>query len=125
MRKLYRTLTRDRRSPITIPDGPRGPIYKCKPGIVILAQLSGSPFLPLACHAEKAWRLSSWDRLFVPKPFTRVSIAVGEPVSVPNELSEEELKQAVRRVEETLNELSDSARRGGANSGVDLRPEAF
>lgn len=116
LRRLYRAITRDGSSPITIPDGPHGPIYKCKPGIVVLAELSGAPFLPLAFHSTSTWRLSSWDRLFVPKPFARVSVAVGEPFLVPNSQSQEELESQMRRVEEILNLLGEEVRRGHAGT---------
>jgi lysophospholipid acyltransferase (LPLAT)-like uncharacterized protein len=64
------------------PDGPRGPAFKYAPGALVAAQRSGAPILPVAAHASSAWRLGSWDRFLVPKPFARVTVAYGDPVEV-------------------------------------------
>lgn len=54
-------------------DGPRGPRRVAKAGAVQLAQLAGAAWV--GCfHAEpqRSWRLRSWDRFAVPRPFTTV-----------------------------------------------------
>ena len=65
------------------PDGSRGPCYEIKPGLVLLAQLSGRSILPMSFEYSSAWRLKSWDRFFIPKPFSKVTFVAGEPYSVP------------------------------------------
>ncbi|MDQ6717600.1 MAG: lysophospholipid acyltransferase family protein [Gemmatimonadota bacterium] len=64
------------------PDGPRGPAFKYAPGALIAAQRSGAAILPIAAHATRAWRLRSWDRFLIPKPFARVTVAYGNPADV-------------------------------------------
>jgi lysophospholipid acyltransferase (LPLAT)-like uncharacterized protein len=64
-------------------DGPRGPIYKVKPGAIKLAQLTGYAIGIFYAHPEKAWQLRSWDRFLIPKPFSRVAISWGRCVEVP------------------------------------------
>jgi hypothetical protein len=64
-------------------DGPRGPVYKVKPGAVKLAQLTGYSIGIFYAHPEKAWSLRSWDRFLIPKPFSRVAISWGRHVEVP------------------------------------------
>lgn len=54
------------------PDGPRGPCYELKPGAVIVPRRTGAPLLLVGAEFESAWRLRSWDRFYVPKPFSRV-----------------------------------------------------
>lgn len=54
------------------PDGPRGPCYEVKPGAVIVARRTRAPLLLIGGEFESAWRLRSWDRFYVPKPFSRV-----------------------------------------------------
>ena len=54
------------------PDGPRGPCYDLKPGAVIVARRTGAPMLLIGAEFESAWRLRSWDRFNVPRPFSRV-----------------------------------------------------
>lgn len=64
------------------PDGPRGPRRDVKPGVVRAAQCAGAMILPLHAVASSAWRLGSWDRMMVPKPFARIELGYGEPFRV-------------------------------------------
>jgi lysophospholipid acyltransferase (LPLAT)-like uncharacterized protein len=64
------------------PDGPRGPAGKFAPGALIAAQRSAAPIIPVVAVADRAWRLKSWDRFMIPKPFARVTIAYGNPANV-------------------------------------------
>lgn len=64
------------------PDGPRGPARKFAPGALVAAQRSDVFILPVAVSASRAWRLKSWDRFMIPKPFARVTIAYGVPTKV-------------------------------------------
>ena len=61
------------------PDGPRGPAAKFAPGALVAAHRSDSFILPVVAVADRAWRLKSWDRFLIPKPFARVTIAYGNP----------------------------------------------
>jgi lysophospholipid acyltransferase (LPLAT)-like uncharacterized protein len=54
------------------PDGPRGPCYELKPGAVIVPRRTGAPVLIIGGEFESAWRLKSWDRFYLPVPFSRV-----------------------------------------------------
>ncbi|MEX2109949.1 MAG: lysophospholipid acyltransferase family protein [Gemmatimonadaceae bacterium] len=78
---LVRELEAGREVAIT-PDGPRGPARKFAPGALIAAQRSGAPILPVAASADRAWRLGSWDRFVIPKPFARITVAYGDPTTV-------------------------------------------
>lgn len=105
----YRMIVRHRSSPVMIPDGPRGPAYEFKAGVLVLAQMSQAPILPLGFAASRSWNLRSWDRMVVPKPFSRVVVAVGEPERVPRDLSPAELEAGRRRWEERLDALTREA----------------
>lgn len=56
------------------PDGPRGPRYHLAPGVVLLAQVSGVPVMPVYFQPARAWRLKSWDGFVIPKPFSKVEV---------------------------------------------------
>lgn len=56
------------------PDGPRGPLYDLKAGALLAARRTGAPLLLLGFEFENAWRMRSWDRFYVPKPFSRVIV---------------------------------------------------
>ena len=76
-------------------DGPSGPIYKAKPGIIFLAQKMGYPIIPLAASANRAWILKkTWCRYLLPKPFAMCYVAMGKPIWVAEKdtrLTSEEL----------------------------------
>lgn len=91
------------------PDGPRGPREVAQSGIIFLAKKTGLPILPIGLGYSNCWRLPSWDGFRIPKPFSKVVLAFGEPISVPPELREEELENYRRVLEESLNSLSANA----------------
>lgn len=83
------------------PDGPRGPAKTFAPGTVIIAQRSGAPIVPAVVHVPFAWRLGSWDRFVVPKPFARVTVAYGEAIEIDS-LSAREAAGNAERVRESM-----------------------
>lgn len=68
---------------VTTADGPRGPKYEMKTGVVVMARIGSVPIVPVACAAERAWYLDRWDNFMIPKPFSRVIQAVGVPHLIP------------------------------------------
>lgn len=62
-------------------DGPRGPIYKTKPGVLYLSHKLGYPIVPLTFGANRAWILeNTWDHFTIPKPFSKCRLVVGAPM---------------------------------------------
>jgi lysophospholipid acyltransferase (LPLAT)-like uncharacterized protein len=78
------------------PDGPRGPAKSFAPGAVIVAQRSAAPIIPAVVHVSFAWRLGSWDRFIVPKPFAKITVAYGEPIEIDSVNSREAAGNAER-----------------------------
>lgn len=91
-----------------LPDGPRGPRYVAKPGVVRLAKAVGSPIFPISYAADRVARLRSWDGLMIPLPFARVRIAIGEAIEVPPQASPEQLEACRAELERRLQALSES-----------------
>ena len=92
------------RTAIFTADGPRGPIYETKMGPVKLAQMSGAPIGAFHLEPEHAWRMRSWDRFLVPKPFTRICVSWAKWTRVPADLppdqfegKRQELNAAIER----------------------------
>lgn len=107
LRHMYQIIAKEGVSPVIISDGPTGPIFKFKPGAVMLSQMTKVPMLPIACAAN-AWYLGSWDRFMIPKPFSLVVVAVGEPVSVAR--TENGLSGVQMQMEEAINALMVKAK---------------
>jgi lysophospholipid acyltransferase (LPLAT)-like uncharacterized protein len=77
------------------PDGPDGPPYVVKPGVVYLAQKTGARLLPGAAFTATKYTLKRWDRYSVPLPFSRIAIVVGEPVPAPRDGDPEIIAQTL------------------------------
>jgi lysophospholipid acyltransferase (LPLAT)-like uncharacterized protein len=56
------------------PDGPRGPCYDFKPGALIVTRRAGATILLLGGEFRSAWQLGSWDRFYLPLPFSTVRV---------------------------------------------------
>ncbi len=83
------------------PDGPKGPRRKLKRGIIELAYLSKMPIVPIVCCTTNAWRVHSWDRMLIPKPFSTVVFKFLNPLCVN---SKDEFDQKAEELETLLNE---------------------
>jgi lysophospholipid acyltransferase (LPLAT)-like uncharacterized protein len=60
------------------PDGPRGPVYVCKPGAVVVARRARARVLIVGLHYENARTVGSWDRFQIPLPFSRFRLTAAE-----------------------------------------------
>lgn len=90
------------------PDGPRGPIYKAKPGVISIAKKTGAPIAPVTLSADKYWQFNSWDKMILPKPFAKITYHFGEPIYIPAKIRGEEFQTALKDVEAALNNLTQS-----------------
>ena len=86
-------------------DGPRGHRYEAKMGAVMLAKKTGFPILPFSVECENYWTLNSWDRLQIPRPFSRACFLVGDPIFVPDDAGELALASSQRALQDSLDEL--------------------
>jgi lysophospholipid acyltransferase (LPLAT)-like uncharacterized protein len=90
-------------------DGPRGPRHKVKPGPVALARSSGVPLTMYHMAVDRAWVLNTWDRLIIPKPFSRVLMRFGTLIPVPNEASDEDLERYQQQLQDALDRVREFA----------------
>jgi len=106
------------------PDGPRGPRRKIKNGIVFLASHTGRPMVPTAFSSVRFWRIrGSWTDMVIPKPFTKVYALAGEPITVPENLSREELDRYAAKLQEAADALQLEA--DHLAQGIEQQPPAL
>lgn len=86
-------------------DGPKGPRYEAKTGAVLLAKKTGNPILPFIVEARNYWTINSWDRLQIPRPFTRAIMLFGEPVYVGEKASDREIEAKRGELQRSLDRL--------------------
>ncbi len=84
------------------PDGPKGPRHCAKEGAITIASKTGVPIWPSACAASKSWVFGSWDKMFLPKPFARIALYFGEPLSIPKDLNEDEIAPFIVELERRI-----------------------
>ena len=89
-----------------VPDGPQGPKYKVKEGVVRIARKTGLPLIPVAYNTSRKKILSTWDSFLFPFPFSHAVLIYGEPLMVSSDMSDEEAKALL---EEKLTEITKEA----------------
>lgn len=94
---------------IIVPDGPRGPGRKMKPGALKLAKETGAYLVPFTFSSSKRKILKSWDSFLIPKPFTKFVAVYGKPISVDSSLNNEQLEKKLQEVEKCMNRLDQKA----------------
>lgn len=91
------------------PDGPRGPRREFNPGAVYLSSRTGMPLVPMGLAYDRPWRLPSWDKLVIPRPFSRVVICAGRPLPVVKGADQESLQVQRLRIAELMQESNERA----------------
>lgn len=86
-------------------DGPKGPRYVAKSGACLLAKKTGNPIISLIVECEKFWTINSWDKLQIPKPFSRAKIFVAEPIYVSSSANDIEIEKKRGELQIKLDEL--------------------
>jgi lysophospholipid acyltransferase (LPLAT)-like uncharacterized protein len=83
-------------------DGSRGPKYKVKKGIIVIAKESGVPIYPIRACAKRTVLLRTWDNTLVPLPFNVFAFFFGEPITVPSDADEKTIEAKRQELEDEL-----------------------
>ena len=109
MRDIQRAM-RDGVSIVSAADGPLGPCYEFKPGVVLMARIGNAPLVPMSCAADRYWTLRRWDHFMLPKPFARLALAVGEPLEIPRGTPAGDLESFRQEIEARTNALMEQSK---------------
>lgn len=102
---------------VLTPDGPRGPRRCVHAGIVSLAAKTGRPIIPIGIGYQNPWRLRSWDRFALPRPWQRATLVTAAPIAIPSQLDSDRLEQYRCRIEDSLRSVSEAAERWAEQGG--------
>lgn len=106
--QMIKTCSSKKLNPVIAVDGPRGPIYKVKKGVLELAKQTGFPILPVAVTYSSAFCIKkSWNKAMIPKPFSRATIKFGSPIVVPQNTDKTKLETFRIQLEKELLALKD------------------
>lgn len=60
-------------------DGPRGPIYRVKDGVIAISKKLNRPIIPMRAKPYNAWHFEkAWNKARVAKPFSKIDIIIGD-----------------------------------------------
>lgn len=99
-------------------DGPRGPRHKVKPGPVALARSAGMAMTTFHAAIEKGWTLNSWDRMVIPRPFSRVLVRVGKLIHVPADATDDDLARYTDELQATLDRVCEFSEANVGKAGT-------
>lgn len=86
-------------------DGPKGPIYKVKPGLLLVSQKVGLRLIPISAVAKNSLVFNkAWDKFRVPLPFSKTVIVYGRPIEITKD---DDLQRKALIVEKELNKLKE------------------
>lgn len=93
---------REGKSIMISPDGPDGPSLRVQGGALYFAKMTGAPIIPICFTSNNAWFQNRWDRCLVVPPFSRVDIAVGDPIYIDKSASLEEFESVRKNLEDIM-----------------------
>jgi lysophospholipid acyltransferase (LPLAT)-like uncharacterized protein len=92
-------------------DGPSGPAFKAKEGVVKIAKMAQAPIVPVYWYSEdwSFFKLPSWDGFRYPFFYTRLLNLYGERIYVDSNNTDEQDEEVRIKLQESLNELERRA----------------
>ncbi|HNS96120.1 MAG TPA: DUF374 domain-containing protein [Polyangiaceae bacterium] len=86
-------------------DGPRGPRQVARPGALAAAYRAHAWVVPYAAACSHGFCLASWDRFIIPRPFSRMVIVLGKPITNPSAINERDLACAIDHTTQRAHDL--------------------
>jgi lysophospholipid acyltransferase (LPLAT)-like uncharacterized protein len=109
LKGMIRLKKKGRRPSVAV-DGPKGPIYKVKPGVFQISRLTQLPIVPISFHADRVFTFEkSWNKSQLPLPFARVSIRLGEPIPALGKADDPKSEKWALQLENDLNQVKKRA----------------
>jgi lysophospholipid acyltransferase (LPLAT)-like uncharacterized protein len=79
----------------------------------MLAKKTGNPILPFVIECSSYWQIKSWDRLQIPRPFSRARVLYAKPIFVSDEAGNSEVEAKLVELQNSLDELVGLAKEWG------------
>jgi len=87
------------------PDGPTGPRRIPKYGIIRAAQATNSIVIPVSVYSTKNWKFENWDTFYLEKPFGKIFIKYGKPITFSKK---DEAKESIDKLKNAMDEVENN-----------------
>lgn len=92
-------------------DGPRGPIYKVKPGVFEVSKLFQVPIYAAGVYCESRIDFPrSWNKTYLPKLFSKVAVYWHGPIGPVDKCQDPRSEALALELEQTLQEAKSKAK---------------
>jgi len=106
MLKMLRAAKDESRHLGITPDGPKGPPEVVQKGTIQLAMKSALPIVPVCYATKRHWRINSWDRFYIPQPFTRGVFVMGDAIEIGKN---DDIDAALTRIQQAMDAAQHQA----------------
>ena len=90
LKKMIKQYKKPQSITIITNDGPKGPPRVAKEGSILLARKSGAKIIFVSGKSNKYWRLKTWDRFILPKPFSKNDVYIST-IDVPKKIKDKDV----------------------------------
>jgi len=91
-------------------DGPTGPRWVAKSGVIEVARRTGAAIIPLSGTASRYKSFSSWDQFQLPSLFSKVTVRYGPPLRVP---ADGDVPAHLARLQSSLDQITKECDKRG------------
>lgn len=102
LREAISYLNHQRGVLLITPDGPKGPVYKIKPGALLAAKEAEAPILAFSWEASNYWEFKTWDKFRLPKPFSKIKISLSKPITMESSRDMHGLTEELEKIMQNL-----------------------
>jgi lysophospholipid acyltransferase (LPLAT)-like uncharacterized protein len=113
--ELIRLMVEEYYSAAISVDGPHGPIFSVKQGVVDLAAATGSPIVTMSVAAYPHIAVPTWDRMPVPVPFGSIVTVFGGPFYVTRGADGQKRAEMIRTIERHMAAVKDLCEEASAD----------
>ncbi len=107
LKGIIRLKKRGRRPSVAV-DGPKGPIYKVKPGVFQISRLTQLPIVPISFHASRYHVFEkAWNKSRLPLPFAKVTIYWASPLAAVSKDQDPKAPELAERLEAAINQTKE------------------
>ena len=78
------------------PDGPKGPIHTVSNGIIVMSQKTNSKVVLMDIRPSAFWKMKSWDKFIIPKPFGTIHYYASEPIDI-SKIDIEDARELIKK----------------------------